>query len=303
MKISNTEFETGIVPEERAFDLKGISYILTMDGDRHYIRQGQPCYGELRKYEKTHRGECTQPGNQKPTDLRNPFPEGTPTGLVIPFTNYFEVLYPTLAEGEANSLFETMFSVDSPWARGFGKEISFVKKNNSINAVKFSDLSLDSTILVNSFKVMQGLIGKVRDFNDLLTIGMDRYEALLVLMLNGVSPKLGVSATDSYSVNPSFSFKRFFNREPNDLTGGYLSERVDYNRTNMADVFNGGTDTWYSLAKDRLPKYGKRPYNSTDFPEDFVKTVKDIFAEAVDKEEAPVTEKYIWKTTSGRTNG
>lgn len=303
MKTSKTEFETGIVPEERALDLKGISYILTMDGDKHYTRQKQPCYGELRKYESTHKGECTQPENQKPTDLHHPFPEGTPTGLVVPFTNYFEQVYPVLAEGEANSLFETMFSIDSPWARGFGKEISFVKKNNSVNAVKFSDMTLDSTILVNSFKVMQGLITKVRDFNDLLTIGMDRYEALAVLTINGITPRLGVSQADSYCVNPSFSFKRFFNREPNDLTGGSLSERVDYNRTNLADVFKGGTGTtWYSLSKDRLPAYGKRGYHCKDFPEGFVSIVKDLFAEAMDKEEAPVTEKYIWKTTSGRTN-
>jgi hypothetical protein len=301
--MTTSKFETGIVPEERAQELKSIAYVLTIDDDKHYIRQNQPCYGELRKYESTHRGDCTQPANPKPTDLHHPFPEGTPTGLVVPFHSYLETLYPELAEGEANDLFETMYSVDSPWARGFGKEVSFVKKNNSIVAVKFSDLALDSTILVNSLKVMQNLIMKVRDFNELLTMGMDRYEALLVLMLNGISLKLGVSSTDSYSVNPSFSFRRFFERNPNDLTGGYLSERVDYNRTNMADVFKGGNNNWYNIAKERLPIYGKRPYSSTDFPENFVKTVKDIIAEAIDKEEAPVTEKYIWTTTSGRTNG
>ena len=302
--MKTSKFETGVIPEERALDLKGISYVLTMDGDKHYIREAQPCYGELRKYEKTHKGDCTQPLNPKPSDLRYPFPEGTPTGLVVPFHSYFEQLYPTLADGEANDLFETMYSVDSPWARGFGKEVSFVKKGNSVVSVKFSDMGLDSTILVNSFKVMQGLINKVRDFNQLLTMGMDRYEAICVLMLNGISPKLGISASDSYSVNPSFSFRRFFERNPNDLTGGYLSERVDYNRTNMADVFKGGTGaTWYSLSKTRLPAYGQRGYDCKDFPEGFVTIVKDIFAEAMDKEEAPVTEKYIWKTTSGRTNG
>lgn len=296
------EFEVGIVPEERAQDLKSIAYVLTMDGDRHYIRQNQPCYGELRKYESTHKGDCTQPLNPKPSDLKFPFPEGTPTGLVVPFHSYFEQLYPTLSEGEANDLMETMFSVESPWARGFGKGVTFVKKNNSVVAVKFSDMGLDSTILVNSFKVMQSLIMKVRDFNQLLTMGMDRYEALCVLMLNGVSPKLGVSASDSYSVNPSFSFRRFFERNPNDLTGGYLSERVDYNRTNMADVFKGGLTSWYELSKGRLPVYGQRGYACQDFPEGFVKIVKDIISEAHGKEPSMVTEKYIWKTTSGRTN-
>jgi hypothetical protein len=149
---------------------------------------------------------------------------------------------------------------------------------------------------------MQGLIMKVRDFNQLLTMGMDRYEAICVLMLNGVSPKLGVSSTDSYSVNPLFSFRRFFERNPNDLTGGYLSERVDYNRTNMADVFKGGLTNWYELSKGRLPVYGQRGYACQDFPEGFVKTVKDIFAEAHGKEPSVVTENYIWRTTSGRTN-
>ncbi len=298
------KFETGIIPEERALDLLGISYVLTMDGDKHFIRQSQPCYGELRKYESTHRGECTQPLNPKPSDLRQPFPEGTPTQLVVPFKSYFAQLYPVLQDGEANDLFETMFSVDSPWAKGFGKEVSFVKENNSIVAVKFSDLDLDTTILVNSFKIMQGLIPKVRDFNDLLKLGMERYEALCVLTVNGVSPRLGVSQADSYSTNLQFSFKRFFNREPNDLTGGSLRDRIDYNRTNLADVFKGAKAQWYTLAKGRLPYYGQRGYSTAqEFPEGFVKSVKDVFAEAMDNEETPVTPKYIWTTTSGRTNG
>lgn len=297
-----SKFETGIIPEERAQKLQGISYILTMNGDQHYIRQNQPCYGELRKYEKTHKGECTQPKNPKPGDLRNPFPEGTPTQLVVPLNYNFPSLYPEPSDGEVNSLFETIFSHDSPWAKGFGKDISFVKKNNSIVAVKFTDMDLDSTILINSFKIVQGLIVKVRDFNELLKMGMDRYEALCVLTINGISPRLGVSQADGYCVNPSFSFKRFFNREPNDLTGGPLSERIDYNRTYLADVFKGTGPSWTELAKGRLPAYGQRGYACKDFPEGFVKTVKDIFAEAMDKEEDPVTPKYIWTTTSGRTN-
>ncbi|QIG69858.1 hypothetical protein F67_I3_11_032 [Rhizobium phage RHph_I3_11] len=293
-----------INPDEEVFSLRGIAYILTMDDDRHFIRENQPCYGELRKYESTHKGECTQPNNPKPGDLKKPFPEGTPTSLIVPFGQYFREYFNSDPSEKTDTVFKALFSEDSPWVKGFGENWEFVKKGNYIYGVKFNTEKVDTTILVNSFKTMYGLMGKIGDFNELLDMGMTPNEVLCTLMLNGMTPKLGISQGDGYCVNANFSFKRFFNKQPNDLTGGYLSERVDYNRTNMADPFKADTRVtrWYDIFKGRLPIYGKRGYIAKDFPENFVNVVKDTIQEVMDKEPEPVQSKYIWKTTSGKTN-
>jgi len=293
-----------INPDEHVFNLGGIAYILTMDGDKHYVRERQPCYGELRKYESTHPGECTQPVNSKPGDLKNPFPEGTPTSLIVPFGQTIRDYYMVENLSDTDVIFESMFSENSPWVKGFGTHWEFVKKDNHIYGVKFSDLGLDTTILVNSFKTLNGLFAKYKEFNELLDMGMTPNEVLCILMLNGINPRLGVSQGDAYCVNSNFSFKRFFNKIPNDLTGGFLKDRVDYNRTQMADVFKSDTTVtrWYDLFKGKLPLYGQRGYSPKDFPEDFVKITKDVIQEAMDKEPEPLETRYIWKTTSGRTN-
>lgn len=304
MKTSNIEEPSKINPDEEVFNLKGIAYILTMDDDRHFIREKQPCYGELRKYESTHKGECTQPINPKPSDLRKPFPGGTPTSLMVPFGQYFREYFDYDPSEKTDVIFKALFSEDSPWVSGFGKSWEFVKQDNFIYGVKFDPESLDTTVLVNSFKTFYGLMNKVDDFLQLRSMGMTPNEVLCTLILNGMSPTLGVSTADTYCVNPNFSFKRFFNKQPNDLTGGYLKDRVDYNRTNMADPFKCDvkTTTWYNLLKDRLEVYGKRGYTRREFPDNFVNIVKDAIQEAMDSEPEPLMTKYIWKTTSGRTN-
>ena len=142
--------------------LKGISYIIYTDGGIQNVRENQPCYGELRKYEKTHPGECTQPANAKPGDLRSPFPAGTPTMLEVPF---FTSTYGASTPSEAtDKLFLAFFGVTSPWLAGFG-EVEFVKgSKDHIEGIRIPDLTIDATVTVNSFKNFRQCLSKATDF-------------------------------------------------------------------------------------------------------------------------------------------
>jgi hypothetical protein len=285
-------------------DLKGISYILYTDGDIQNVRQSQPCYGELRKYEKTHPGECTQPLNGKPGDLHSPFPAGTPTSLEVPF-GQFAYGYAGWSLSEAtDKLFETMFSTESPWVAGFG-EVELIRMDKFIYGIRLPDLTIDPTVLVNCFKNFRATLPRAAEFAELVDAGLTENEALVALTLNnGGSLKNGIGATGAYSGPVIFSAKRFFQQKPNDLTGGYLKDRIDYNRTNMGDPFlstiEAGGVRWQEIAT----KHGlKKMYEGTNDIKSIVKTTKDAFAEAIQNEPEPVIKPWIWTTTSGKTNG
>lgn len=67
---------------------QGISFVLAMQqGTSIEIvrREAQPCYGEMRPYEETHPAEVND-GVEKPGDLDDPFPDGTPLAIGFRFS-------------------------------------------------------------------------------------------------------------------------------------------------------------------------------------------------------------------------
>jgi hypothetical protein len=281
----------------------GRSFLIITDGDKEHIRNNQPCYGELRKYESTHPGECTQSIDIRPGDLRAPFPAGTPTGFYFDFS-------PRTTSGKrderSNKLFEAFFNEESPWFAGF-KDYLFERDNNNIIiGVHLPRADVDPTVLVNLLRNVRTNLGEARlvEFIKMISLGLTNNEALAVLCNNGgLAIERGVGNPYYYDNPKIFSARRFFQQTPNDLSGGFLSQRVDYNRKLMQDVFLGTAETggisWNKHMTDHgLPAYGTKVLEMKDV----VSKLKDAFAHAIDNEQAPEVVPYVWKTTSGKTN-
>lgn len=285
----------------KANTLQGIAYILYTDKGE-FVRQNQACYGELRKYEKTHPGECTQPHNPKPGDLHSPFPEGTPLALLMPFNRMGN------HTGDTDAVAELLFSEKSPWVSGFGKTTFFKNDHGNLHGIIINDLNIDPTVLVNLFKTMQQVMQPqaAKNIVDLINEGLEPYEAIAAMMLNSGNYSYGALAVPAYTQSTQFSAKKFFTQRPNDLTGGVLRDRIDYNRTDMHKPFwgnleDGGIDWTAELVKAGLPKYTYSSKSPGITISDFVPKVKDIFKKALDNEPDPVIEPFNWKTTSGKT--
>lgn len=298
--------------ESNIWNTRNHAYLLLVDGKEH-LRPGQPCYGELRKYESTHKGDCTQPLDQKPGDLHCPFPEGNPTGVVFPFNKISG--WETISKEANDLMFEAFFGERSPWLKGITPR-TFITHEGRIGAVQFHDAKIDPTVLVNLCKNFRNSLARADDLLELVKYGMSLNEATAVLLLNTMSFKLGINMPSAYSVAKDFSVRRFFDHTPNDHSGGLLCDRIDYNRKRMQDTFKCNDKegenpanaysqvSWWTtemIAKGH-PRY---PILASGKPIDikkFVLDAKELFLERYRQEETPVIVPYIWKTTSGKTN-
>lgn len=212
----------------------GIAFSLVMRDETGKLsfheRIHQPCWGELRKYKKTHGDECTKPIDTRPSDLFHPFPKGIPEALGIHMnteTDYCKFL----------------LSDNSPWVRGFGS-------NSNILIYDFGfillDTSIDPTVLVNLLRSMsRGDRFSKRSalFDSLIKKGLSPIQALFPVTFTGLDScyesytKMGVPPPDTYSNSVKVDVKRFLAKNPHDLTGGTLRDRCDYDRKNLAKIF------------------------------------------------------------------
>ena len=244
-------------------------------------RFAQPCQGgDMRKYESSHPGRCTQPHNGRPTDLYNPFPAGKPSALAI---------HTWLNRGsEATDLVvEAVMSDESPWRSGFGGRsnvIEYRDENGHIEGFILKNLDVDPTVLVNGLGILNTI--SHQNFPTLTSAGLTPNEALAFLMLNGMGGILtSVVQTYAYRFPPVFSPRRFFDRRPNDLSGGLYSAGADYNRTYVQDVFLGdkekGGIVWQTEMNRLLS--GKTVTKGT-----LIEAAKILFKESYEKE-TPLT--------------
>lgn len=259
------------------------SFALEMNNEEVFFRIGRPCYGELRKYESTHRGDCTQPKNSKPGDLTgNNFPDGTPTSLAL-YRGGFNV---------PREVQDFLFSDESPWVRGFGGSSNV---ENHDKFVLLKDTEFDPTVLVNLLKSLQnsqwhGQPSNLKNMEDLK-------KAYLINMLsNGNIMPRAWYGFNTYFVAPNFSMKRYFNQNPMDVTGGTLKDRVDYNRSELHMTF------YTDKSMGGLSKISTTMFQKFTDPKDCVKIWSDLIDQTLDEERDPVDVPYYWETTSGRTN-
>ena len=215
-------------------------------------RPDQPCIGgELRKYTESH-GEdnCTRPNDDRPGDLCHPFPKSKnrlPAG----------VCYHFVITEQGKQYIDRIIGADSPWIKAFGSPelIEYLELPTDFDMPSWWDedslpvvwgLSIqtgdiDPTVLVNFLKHVSraGTYGK--KYQTALDKGLSERDALIVATFGGGYGygDDAVSESDGYMFSPYSDVKKFIRQETNDLTGGLWSERYDYNRPQMADVFKG----------------------------------------------------------------
>lgn len=228
-------------------------------------RDREPCYGGLRKYKSTHKGDCTQP-DHKPGDLHNPFPEGEPVAVGFSFSalKYLDSYY----------LFEACWGDTSPWIKGFGSreniEVTYTE-DGKILGVILKNTDIDPTVLVNLAKFTKAMTQHQEEtFNSLVKEGLDTHEALAVMTYN--SGHLTPMGANGYTFSQVVDFKRFKSGDAKDHTGGTLRQRFDYSRKQLHNLFydRKGLNLAQELRAAGLT--GSQPT-----PKKFVEVAKEIF--------------------------
>ena len=224
---------------------QGTGFVLLMEhsgklnGYKDYsihLRFDQPCQGgDMRKYESAHPGRCTQPHNERPSDLSCPFPDGKPSAI-----GFYNLKYwPSEA---VNEFFQAVVvSASSPWVKGFGgpSNIHIIKDGDLVVGFILKRLNVDPTVLVNGVNFLNTFnAGGAKVFLELKAAGLDDNEALMSIMLNGYGASWStLSPTWDYRFPVRFSARSFFGQKPVDLSGGLYEDGADYNRTYVQDVF------------------------------------------------------------------
>lgn len=288
----------------------GTSFILLMEhsvqghhiSDRDYKdysihpRFNQPCQGgETRKYESHNPGDCTQPHDRKPTDLFHPFPDGRPSAISFPLSGH------KVVDKNEDAFLRACISADSPWLKGFGGvgNVEFLTNDKGLAygyLIGAKNLDIDPTVMINMINSIKGV--NTKDYSILRSNGLTHWESVAVLILNRGSIT-HVVETCTYYHPALFSAKRFFYQQPNDLSGGFYSDRTDYNRTYIADVFLGeeseGCKYWDEEIKKKLGIEGYCPTVSTD---DLAEAAKEYFAEQLAAEQIVIAP-YVYRDTRG----
>jgi hypothetical protein len=238
-----------------ASGLRGRSFVLVMEHDQgwnsqvpydayrnnpdvsFHPRESQPCWGELRKYTKNYPEECTQPENNKPTDLWHKFPEGRPLGLAVDFS--VNTLNSGLEDGNqtTNRVLEKLFDKKHSIYPQMIGDVQF-QYNAKKNIIGFymSNLEIDPTVLVHYLRKSYLYFGESANaIKTYVDSGLTWREAFTIHYLNSGNP-IWNGCTGGYS-GFQYNIRRLLQGTPRDLSGGSLRDRVDYNRTSIDELF------------------------------------------------------------------
>jgi hypothetical protein len=131
--------------------------------------------------------------------------------------------------------------------------------------------------------------------------GLSRLESIAASLASRGNPIAKWRQSYGYHTPAKMSFKRFFNKNPVDWTGGTWADRVDYNRTRMQDVFLSSDSNAFCHAKNFTKFAGDHRGGEFDLGE-AGKLWRNIIDHYMTNESDPVDEPYYWATTSGKTN-
>lgn len=254
--------------------LKGLNFILLMEvGGEFFLyrRENQPCYGEMRKYKKSHKDytdpytgyESNPSDDYRPSDLHNPFPKGTPIVVGLNFEFH--------PGDERMNRF--MFSSMSPWLRGLPSQefIEPIEKDGVMTGVILWETSFDPTVFVNLLNIRRSYSrGNYENYKgdyspslERMTDGFTELETLVMKMNFSMTTKSKSSTIDGKHVyllnanavqtqstlSPGYygpqqlDVGMFCRQESHDLNGkkgeagGTFKDRYDYNRKIFHEVF------------------------------------------------------------------
>jgi len=214
----------------RAFSSSGNAGALLMlraNGTYDYVaRTGQPCVGWLRVYGKGNLKNGYWPGDL--VDARNLFPDGIPVALM--FALRVQVTSVTTPIVEEGFLSPTV----SPW-RSILKSFEIIKNNNLYHTL-WTDLDIEPTALVSLFRAVRRAPDYAKKFIDI----REKYPNLdpkiafivAVTLCNSYDgkPEVGINTSNSHMFGGAPDYKRVFNSDPIDWTGGKFKDRYAYNR-------------------------------------------------------------------------
>lgn len=224
--------------------LKGISYVLLMampseNGSKKdyvpYPRDLMPCWGgDMRKYYETHGDSCTQPEDDRPTDLYQPFPkEGFPVAVVLKFKFRKDILEDILEYTPYGKAFKDIqvkmtdqtVSLESIDGRSFPVDpsaiVSFIFFMNRFTV----DLRITREEFYENYKKLKEAVGARYAMLMVGTTGLD------VPCLQQPAMKL----LDAYGYNfANVNLLAFIKGEYRELSGGHYGDGYDYNRKDIS---------------------------------------------------------------------
>lgn len=261
-----------------------------------YERVNQPCYGELRKYTETHGEDCTRPGDRRPGDLCDPFPEGTPEAIGISWNSYIQIYKETMKSDGLCVRFikDVLFGLKSPWIKGFGSpdNIEWTIKNGYLYGFVLKNTEIDPTVLVSLLKRVQTYTTHSQyngdDYTAYLGAGLSEFKALISCLFLPQLPYVGggIVMPDGYSLPMYASYRRIKDQNPKDLTGGTLRNRWDYNRKDLAKLFASDTEQEGTCLVKELKTKLNIPTGKYVWPiglKEYVPLAKEIIVEGLKK--------------------
>lgn len=264
--------------------LNSVSYaVVTQKDDGSFLftpMYNNPCYGNLRKYGSG----STRPNDHKPGDLKHPLTlqMGNPVAVALsvrpkPEGRTTELTFSDVWEG-------IFLHEKSPWINTF-KNIEIIE-SKKWHGVVIPDTSIDSTLLVSAFKNAQHFYGagdwEFLRHPDIHPVTRYIFSALA----RKVEPYWDSSfreirfrdvnnwvfhRTDEYSNSSCWSFKKFWNGQYNDLTGGLFSDGFDYNRPYLHHIFSELPDGF------SFPEPKGKTYNATVPSDNIPEVIKGVF--------------------------
>lgn len=218
-----------------------------------YYRYAQPCFGEICLYEADGR-ELKNPSAKvnKPGDLFNPFPDGTPLAFGLP------------VKGDVRYLRQLFDPEVSPW-RGCLKGRGLTEKGSEILGLIVNDMDTDPTLMVNLFKHTRTYTHSyTQAVNFQEANNLPFWKAVIKAIVGAGSPYL-----PSYAFTPRFNTERFANGDYINLVeGGSIRERYSYNRPLMEYSFSdNGKTTPVNPLFEGMVQWGSATVSETTFNE------------------------------------
>lgn len=286
-KIETMDEGRQLASEFVAKNVGGMAWCVITDKDgvlEFHERTNQPCYGEMRPYGRTHKDllPVHQRGVNKPGDLHDPFPDGTPVLIAVPF------FASMTSDEDHNRILNMVLDPGlSPW-RGVLLDFDTVKSGNRIIGIVIKNTEIDPTLMVNMFMTLRYMasyepqvINRLNAFPD-----VDPYVILssIIFVGKGYSsnpnqPKLSVQTSWGYVIAPDLDFASFFagRADPAISDGGTFRLRYAYNRPDLHNVFGRTGKTFVKTARavlgDKIDSQGL--LDEATLPEVF-KLIEDL---------------------------